>query len=57
MTTVAMNNLDLSKIKRSKSNAELTGMLAEYIRSDERLRAECQRQGKPIPNVRAQQKD
>lgn len=56
MTTVAMSNLDLSRIKRSKSNSELTSMLAEYIKSDERLRAECQRQGKPIPNLRAEQR-
>ncbi|MGY2362723.1 hypothetical protein ACW9IO_09250 [Pseudomonas azotoformans] len=53
MTTVAVHNLDLSKIKRSKSNNEMTAMLAEYIRLDERLRAECQRQGKAIPNVKA----
>ncbi|MBA6145564.1 MULTISPECIES: hypothetical protein [Pseudomonas] len=56
MTTVAMSNLDLSRIKRSKSNSELTHMLAEYIRSDERLRAECKQQGKPIPNLQAKDK-
>ena len=54
MTTVAMNSLDLSKIKRSKSNNELSDMLAEYIRLDERVRAECQRQGKAIPHIKAQ---
>lgn len=56
MTIVAMNHLDLSKIKRSKSNNEMSAMLAEYIRLDERLRAECQRQGKPFPDVKAQSK-
>lgn len=53
MSTVALSNLDLSKIKRSQPSGELTNRLIEYIRADEQLRAECKRQGKPVPEVRA----
>ncbi|MDM1713529.1 hypothetical protein HX137_23145 [Pseudomonas sp. 165] len=54
MTTVAMSSLDLSKIKRSQSSSELSQKLADYLRNDERLRAEFRQQGMPVPDVRAQ---
>jgi hypothetical protein len=53
MTIVALHSLDLSKIKRTKSSEELTGIMQQYIRLDERMRAECQREGKPVPHVKA----
>lgn len=56
MTTVALHNLDLSKIKRSTPSDELTAFMQEYIRLDDRMRAQCQREGKPVPLVTADEK-
>lgn len=53
MTTVALHKLDLSRIKRSTSAQELTEIMQQYIRLDERQRAECLREGKPVPHVKA----
>lgn len=53
MTMVALNNLDITKIKRSKSTTELNALLDQYVIMDQQMRAECQRRGKPVPAVKA----
>lgn len=50
MMTVGLNKLDLKKLKRSQTKAELCERIQYFKQAEEKLKDECQRRGitKPI---------
>lgn len=53
MTTVGLNKLDLSKLKKAPTKDEALAKIGEFKKAEEALRKECERRGIQQPIILA----